>query len=333
VHRGSAAADGDEPAELPATAAGGQRGRNQGRDQGLDQGLDQGRLCAVLAGVHATQLSAARQLAICCDDFGLHGGVNAAVQQLAEMGRVQATGCLVGGPGWAGSAPLLRRLADSGVEIGLHLDFTEFPLLAGSRRRLPGLILASLMHRLDRQALGDEIRAQLDAFERHLGRPPAFVDGHQHVHQLPQIRLQLLDELDRRYPAPRPWLRSTRAGPGAPPKARLIEALGAGGLAALARRRGYRQNRHLLGVYDFRGGAARYRELLGGWLAGAANADLLMCHPSLEWHNGDASSDARRAEFDVLSAAPLATLLERHALRLQPLTATLAAAPSGLDCR
>ena len=39
------------------------------------------------------------------------------------------------------------------------------------------------------------------------------------------------------------------------------------------------QNRALLGVYDFSGGAMRYLRLLRGWLSAACEGDLLMCHP------------------------------------------------------
>jgi len=46
-----------------------------------------------------------------------------------------------------------------------------------------------------------------------------------------------------------------------------------------ALRMGFAQNHRLLGVYDFSGGAERYRQLMAGWIRCALNADLLMCHP------------------------------------------------------
>lgn len=66
------------------------------------------------------------------------------------------------------------------------------------------------MRRLAAVDIRAEIRAQLDTFEQMLGHGPAFVDGHQHVHQLPVVRHELLDELRSRYRDRLPWLRSTR---------------------------------------------------------------------------------------------------------------------------
>jgi predicted glycoside hydrolase/deacetylase ChbG (UPF0249 family) len=243
------------------------------------------------------------------------------------MARVHAIGCLVGAPSWKAGSRLLRCLDADGVDVGLHLDFTEFPLLPGSRRPLQHLVAASLARRLDRPGLRGEIRAQLDAFEQALGRGPAFVDGHQHVHQLPVLRDELLDELGDRYGACPPWLRSTRRAPtvaGGRWRALVkpwgIELLGARGLASIARRLGYVQNRRLLGVYDFRGGASRYRALLAGWLVSARDGDLLMCHPSTRLHADDVLLEARHAELQVLSSAEFGAMLRDHGVVLQPMS-------------
>jgi predicted glycoside hydrolase/deacetylase ChbG (UPF0249 family) len=235
---------------------------------------------------------------------------------------------MVGAPAWRDGATALRRLATAGIDIGLHLDLTEHPLRPGSRRGLRELVVASLLRRLDPLALRAEIGAQLDAFEQARGAAPAFVDGHQHVHQLPVVRQALLAELARRYGAPRPWLRSTRRprpdGRALPGKETVIELLGARGLAALARQHGHAQNRHLLGVHDFSGGAARYRERLAVWLAMARDGDLLMCHPSQLPDGTDPIGAARQAEFEVLASTDFAALLQRAGLTLAPMSAILA---------
>ncbi|HET7867524.1 MAG TPA: ChbG/HpnK family deacetylase, partial [Burkholderiaceae bacterium] len=151
----------------------------------------------------------ARTICIAADDFGLHGGINAAVLHLAAMGRVQAIGCMVGAPAWAAGAPNLRALDPHRVDLGLHLDLCEHPMRPPGRR-LDTLLAAGLLRQLDRHALRAEIRAQLDTFEQTLGRPPAFIDGHRHVHQLPGVREELLDELAQRRGPLQPWLRCTR---------------------------------------------------------------------------------------------------------------------------
>jgi len=244
------------------------------------------------------------------------------------MGRVHAIGCLVGGEGWslAWNASL-RRLDTVGIDIGLHLDFTESPLLARSRRSLPLLIGGSLLRRLDAAHVRAEIRAQLDTFEQVLGHGPAFVDGHQHVHQLPIVRRELLDELAARYREKLPWLRSTRPSRVAGPsmvKAHGIHLPGSDALDACARRLGFAQNRRLLGVYDFEGGAERYRKLLAVWLRSAQKADLLMCHAGLRPHEGDPLATARRSEYDVLAGANFGAMLRDTGVTLQPMSWILA---------
>lgn len=286
------------------------------------------------AGVHgAQQHSARRALCISVDDFGLHAGINEAALQLAAMGRAQAIGCMVGGPAWAAGARSLRLLEPGELDLGLHLDLTELPLGPRTAVPLSSIIRDSLLRRLDRPSVRAEIRAQLGAFEQAIGRPPDFVDGHQHVHQLPLVRDELMAELDKRYGWLRPWIRSTRAPhlalEAAPQewrgtlKPRVIEQLGARALARLARRGGNLQNGHLLGVYDFRGGAPRYRRLLRTWLHAACDGDLLMCHPSLPCDAADALAAARCAEFDVLSGADLEGWLLCERFLLMPMSRIL----------
>lgn len=263
-----------------------------------------------------------KRLCICVDDFGLHQGVNAAALALAAQGRVQALACQVGGPAWGPGATELRRLP--GLDLGLHLDLTEHPLKEPARP-LGRLIMQSLLRGLDAAALSAEIAAQLDRFEDHVGRPPDFVDGHQHVHQLPQVREALLAELLRRGPA-RPWLRSTRRPRRLAWRFKpwLIETLGAAGLERQARRAGFSGRNHaLLGVYDFAPSSPGFDVLLRRWLAVAEDGDLLMCHPSLPTAApGDGILAARVAEFGVLGSAGFDTLLAEQGITLARLSQT-----------
>lgn len=270
------------------------------------------------------------RLCVCADDFGLHEGINEAVCQLVESGRVQAVGAMAGAPAWKGGAAALLGLRASGVDVGLHLDFTEHPLRDGSRHQLPALIRQAGLGRLDRRAVRAEIRAQLDAFEAAFGKGPAFVDGHQHVHQLPLVRDEVLAELRQRYPGHRPWIRrcqglrgARRTGGAAFAKAAVIGLLGARGMAEEARRSGFGQNRGLLGVYDFAGGRERYLGLLRQWLGAARDGDLLMCHPGLAMPEVDALSAARQAEYEVLASVAFAALLRECRVSLSPLSRLL----------
>lgn len=266
------------------------------------------------------------------DDWGADAAVNEAVCRLAGAGRISATSAQVGGPAWRSGLAALRGLDAAHLDIGLHLDFTEHPLDAAQRRPLGRLIALALARRLDVRALRREIAAQLTAFEDGLGRPPAHVDGHQHVHQLPQVRDALWAELQARYGGaqPRPWLRVSRpprgAGWQAGGKAAVIGALGGGALAREAAARGWPHSRRLLGIARFDGDEDRYAAQLRGWLKDAQDGDVLMCHPALPWNSaggGDAIvralQRAREAEWRVWSGPALAGWLRAAGVRVAPL--------------
>ena len=283
----------------------------------------------------STEAASARLLCICIDDVGMNAGVCDAVLELIAMDRVHAIGCMVGGAAWNQTAPRLRTLDLHSTDIGLHLDLTEFPLVLAPRRSGP-MIALSYCRRLHRRGLRLEIRAQLDRFEQSIGRPPAFVDGHQHVHQLPVVCDELVREIIRRYARRLPWLRSTRVvrssqdlmdhGLSYLLKPWIIEALGDSTLNSAARKYGVRQNRHLLGVYDFKGRARRYQGLLQGWLQAATTSDLLMCHLSLTRDPRDALCHSRRAEYEVLASTGIGAFLIKKDIGLQPMSQILAAA-------
>jgi predicted glycoside hydrolase/deacetylase ChbG (UPF0249 family) len=284
----------------------------------------------IQAGHEAPQHSSYQRISVCVDDYGLHAGVNAAVLDLVGQGRVQAVSAMVGAPAWQQGAGALRACDPSQVDVGLHLDFTEHALQPEMRFALSRLIARAYLGKLDEDALRTEIVAQLDAFEQAMGRAPAYVDGHQHVHQLPMLRTLLLAELQRRYTKGGLWLRCTRspryrahADAATAFKARVIATLGSAALARDARAQGLLQNAHLLGVYGFTGTQADYLARLALWLAAAKDGDLLMCHTSAAHDGPDALTGARQNEYAVLRGAAFAELLERWHLRLAPMSRIL----------
>jgi predicted glycoside hydrolase/deacetylase ChbG (UPF0249 family) len=232
---------------------------------------------------------------VCADDFGQSAPIDAGILTLARAGRLTAVSALALGPAFAADLPALRT---TGVEVGLHLDLTEG--LGGSPSSgLGSLILRSHLGLVDRAAVASAIARQVDAFERTVGRPPAFLDGHRHVHQLPVVRGLLLAELDRRYPADGPALRITvpRRPRGA--KAALIAALGGRALRRAVDRSGRARNTDFGGVYGFEP-EAPYRALVQGWLASLEDGGLLMCHPGEP--GDDVIGAARVAELAYLAS-------------------------------
>lgn len=236
-----------------------------------------------------------KRIAPCADDFGAFPGADAGILRLAELGRLGGVSCQVAGRTFAASAPALRERL-SAVDAGLHLE------LAQGRGGLVWLLARSHTHALDAQAVSARISAQLDAFERTLRRPPAFVDGHQHVHQLPVVREVLLDLLAARYGGVRPLVRNTVPLARRGAKAFAVAALGGFGLRRLLRARGVPHNGDFAGVYGLEAGAD-YGVLFRRWLASATDGTLLLCHPGLAAADpGDPIGPARAAELAYLSS-------------------------------
>ena len=250
------------------------------------------------------------RIGVCIDDVGLHPGVTEAALTLSQAGRVSALSCMSEAPSWRAAAARLVPTLRGKVDFGLHLTFTEPWSGSAIKRPLGALVAAANARALDCVAISADIRRQLDAFEDAVGAAPDFVDGHQHVHQLPMIRNVLIDELSTRYALRKPWIRHTgaphRARWWAPPsrdelKERVIAALGAGPLQWLARNAGFKQNGHLLGVYGFNGSAGDYLARWGRWCAQAADGDLLMCHPAAHASGADDRiALARTIEYRVM---------------------------------
>lgn len=254
-----------------------------------------------------------RTVFVTADDYGYNAAVDDGILALAEAGRLAGAGCMTRAPGWRAAAARIPvaspPASDAGGDEddgsdqgqicgwGLHLDLTEF---SPQRRGLWPLIGASLARRLDPAALREEIAAQCMLFEDATGRAPDYVDGHQHVHQLPQVREALVEVLAARYAGRLPWLRISGARIGDGAKALFIAALGADELERLATAAGMDCMPRLLGAYGFDGDAESYRRRLGDWLARAADGHALMVHPATGALSGDPIGPARVREYGVL---------------------------------
>ncbi len=270
-----------------------------------------------------------RRVAICVDDFGLDAAVNDGALRLLALGRVSALACLSTAPAWPEAARRLKAEGAGRADAGLHLNLSEAFGPAQWRRRLGPLIASAYSVGLPARALRHEIAAQLDAFEQAMDRAPDFVDGHQHVHQLPGVRELLVEELLRRYPGHRPWLRDTAPPRGGQPagfKHRLIAALGARRLSGLAHELGFAQNRGMLGVYDFGGSVQAYAEKLAAWCEDLPDGGLLICHAASQARPDDPIGAARAREFEVLASDAFGQLLQSQRLSVGRLSEHPAAA-------
>jgi chitin disaccharide deacetylase len=247
-----------------------------------------------------------RSIVICADDFGLCAPINAAVVELAKLGRVSAISCMTEAAHWREGASALNELRDS-VGVGLHFNLTE----GGDCWTLSNLMLASFAGRLPLSVIGNRLDRQLDAFEEAFLAPPDFVDGHQHVHMLPGIRRTLVSVIRRRYGRSPPWIRWSR-----PPllghddliKALVLRAIGAGFPAALARG-DLRMNLHFAGLYSLRPDA-QFPLLVESWLRRVPDGTLIMCHPGLPDPADDLRA-TREAEYRYLRSERFLEALQR----------------------
>lgn len=266
-----------------------------------------------------------RRLGICADDFGLSPSINRAILMLAQDGRLSATSCMTEGPFWGSDACRLQSLP---IDKGLHLNFTEsFGGLAAGKMPLGKLIFRAYARQLDHQRIRASIDEQLDRFEQSLGQAPDFIDGHQHVHQLPIIRDQLIGAIQSRYRV-MPWIRSTdppssglagiRLKDGL--KAAVIHALGGSTLERQCRQAGLAVNTGFVGVYGFDLDADGYRHRLDQWLSFAPDKALLMCHPGQTDDVPDVIAKAREVEFSVMNSMAFKEMLTRHGVHVTRLS-------------
>jgi chitin disaccharide deacetylase len=268
--------------------------------------------------------STLKPLIVCADDFGIEPGVDAAIVELAQAGRLSATGCLVTAERFSKAAPLLSGLP---VDIGLHLNFTEFLGLPGFYNPLGKLIALTYMRRISRSQVRAQINAQLDLFEQHVKRFPDFVDGHLHVHQFPVIREELLGVLTERFGRKMPWLRDTRPTQMSHVlpfmqrfKAHVIGALGARSLVRQATRVGAIVNDGFMGAYDFSRPHPPYLAMLAEWLKHARINSVLMTHPAQSASKNLAFGRDRMEEYRVLGSENFLALLEKNQLTIARLS-------------
>ena len=271
------------------------------------------------------------QIVICADDYGLSAGIGQAIRDLIPRGRLTATSCMTTSDSWPSEAEYLRPLADH-CDVGLHLTLTDqraaapMPGLAPEGRlpSLGALMVAAAARRLDRGEIEAEIERQIARFETAMGVLPAFVDGHQHVHQLPVVRDALLavyERLLRRHGA---WLRYC-VEPIHGILTRRVAPLRAGTVALLGRRfardarsAGIRGNTGFRGVRSF---AARedFPSLMGRFLSQPKNGMVIMCHPGIPddtLSRLDRVVEPRMAEYAYLRSSAFGALLSETRVSL-----------------
>jgi predicted glycoside hydrolase/deacetylase ChbG (UPF0249 family) len=273
-----------------------------------------------------------RRFWLCADDYGIAPGVNTGIRDLIARRRLNATSVMVLAPSFSrAEAHALAALNAGGerVAIGLHLTLTAplkpltrdyAPLAAGAFLPVATTLRLALQQRLDVAALTREFRAQFEAFANAFGRPPDFVDGHQHVQLFPQVRQAVLETVG--WIAPAAWVR--QCGGSLPlhrrltdPKGLLIDWLSRE-FRARARKLGIATNPAFAGTYTYRANAD-FAAIFPTFLEALPEGGLVMCHPGhvdAELERLDPLTGLREQEYAYFCGDAFAALLEKRGLTL-----------------
>lgn len=274
---------------------------------------------------------ATRHIWLCADDYGISPAVNAGIRELILRGRLNATSVMMAAPHLSADEADSLEMLNSGrkrAAIGLHVTLTGpfAPMSEGFRPLRHGRFLPNtqkmrkaILQRLEPELLAIEIATQLRAFIDAFGHTPDFVDGHQHVHLVPQVRGALLKVVAEA--APNAWVRQCGRARAArrlrDAKALTLDVLSLG-LRSAARRKGIATNPAFAGAYDFNT-KTPFAKLFPRFLEGLPEGGVVMCHPGhvdRELEALDPLTQQREREFSYFSSDEFPGVLAAHGLAL-----------------
>ena len=276
--------------------------------------------------------AAQRRISLCADDYGMSEGVNRAIRDLIANRRLSATSVMVVTPAFTRGeidALMAAAAAAPGFAIGLHVTLTApfqpltmpfHPLKGGQFLKLGRLLQAGILRRLDVEILRAETAAQIKAFTDMVGKPPDFVDGHQHVQLFPMIREAFVDAVKEH--APNAWVRQCGRGGRRPGRFRDAKALMLDVLSKrfreTAERAGLKFNPAFAGAYHF-SKKADFPKLFERFLLRLPDGGLIMCHPAFVDQGLialDPLTHQRKNEYDWLMSNDFPKLLTAHNVTL-----------------
>lgn len=236
-----------------------------------------------------------KKVMINADDFAQSEAIDAAIIDLANRKIISSTSVLVLSPRWQQSA---KQLVNLPIQVGLHLDLTSaFSKQYGCNYGLSKLIFLAYTRQLSQQYLEKIIELQWDRFCEFYGGPPDFIDGHQHVHQLPMVRDALFSIIAKKAweTQQNHWLRSCYSKQWRGFKAMIVSILGAQFFTRKAFQLNINTNSDFAGVYNFNP-KMNLKKSWESWLDSlTGHHALVMCHvamPNLKHDVDDNVNDA-----------------------------------------
>lgn len=268
-----------------------------------------------------------KPLLICADDFAQNKAVCDGILQLVEHSRINAVSCLVNTALWFKASQHLLRVKPQPL-VGLHFNLTTSQALSPAWRNKLGHSLPSLSKliamayskQLDVKLVTAELDAQLDLFMQCMKTKPDFVDGHQHVHQLPIIRDALINCYQRHQLTG--FIRNTSNGlldwltVSGLPKQALISLLGGLTFKKMLTKQRIDFNPSFAGIYNF-AKAKHYPLYFKRFLANSSSNGLIMCHPgAYSTDSCDPLSGSRHHELNYLLSNDFLDDLVHNAFQL-----------------
>ena len=232
-----------------------------------------------------------KQITLCADDYGYNNAVSHAILDLIQNKRINATSCMVNMPHWSHYAEQIKPLADK-AQIGLHINLTE----GDDAMPLRKLLLRCLLGRVPYELVSRRIEQQFVCFFETMGRAPDFIDGHQHIHQLPGIRDVVIRCYEKYIKNPNCWVRLSGNSINKifllpfPQKQLLIYWTGYRALKQRLKINKIPTNSSFAGVYDF-DQHRQYRDYFLQFLQRTDNNGLIMCHPGQTNHQTPCTDD------------------------------------------
>jgi predicted glycoside hydrolase/deacetylase ChbG (UPF0249 family) len=275
--------------------------------------------------------NAPRRIWLCADDYGMAPGVNDAIRRLIANRRINATSVMMAAPhidsDQAGALAELNG-GEQRAALGLHVTLTApfrplsngfAPLRHGHFLPHKDMMRAAMTRRLTVESLTIEIATQVEAFVETFGRLPDFLDGHQHVQLLPQVRDAFLKVVAET--APNAWVRQCGRPRGARPlhdrKGLVLDILSMG-FRQKAQRFGITSNPAFAGAYIF-SPKADFVRIFPRFLKGLPDGGLIMCHPGFvdaELKRLDSLTTLREHEFAFFNSDAYPRVLAEHGVGL-----------------
>ena len=243
-----------------------------------------------------------KSIILCADDFGQNTAISEGIIDLCQQGRLNAVSCMVNGEAFISH---IEDLKATGIPLGLHLNLTHGKALVSGEYHFPLRVLLQAVYcskKLNAADFYAEINAQIKAFKQMTGQYPKFIDGHQHVHQLPMIRDALIQAVSAC--EFKPWFRITYS------HIKQIKSLKAFALYILGGKAFAKKMTQLnmetcngfAGEYPLNQGG-KYRERLQSFLKQIPDGGLIMCHPGLAGEDKqDKIAGIRLEEYQYFSS-------------------------------